>query len=478
MLICHPRIQLTVKGTYMFDWATSFESVLSATEAHTITNYALYAIAGQFTFSLVFLLLGKWRNLTTSTPALLTSIGILGTFVGVVIGLLDFDPKHIDESIETLLDGLKTAFITSLAGMAAAIVFRMVGIVRSSLVRANNISEDTGVEPRDILNAISQQSEHLKELKLAISGGEDSSLTSQLKLLRSDANDNHRLQMKSFESFSVELWVNLNKVSEMLSKSATEQIIEALKNVIQDFNEKLTEQFGDNFKALDASVAKLVLWQTNYSEQLNEMIKQYSQGVLAITAIEASVMSINNETKSIPEAMAQLKPVLQINQHQINELSQHLEAFKEVKEKAVSAFPEIQKHVEATVEEISKSSQRASEGYQLLVDKTETVQRSFEHQIEVIQKQLESSITELIERQRQEMQNTFAELEKSVEGTAQRTEKVMEDQISKIDEALSREIGTAMSDLGGNLVGITRKFADDYSELVDAMHKVTQQAKR
>jgi hypothetical protein len=34
----------------------------------------------------------------------------------------------------------------------------------------------------------------------------------------------------------------------MLSEMATNNLIEALNNVIKDFNKNLTEQFGDNFK--------------------------------------------------------------------------------------------------------------------------------------------------------------------------------------------------------------------------------------
>lgn len=462
----------------MFDWATLFEDILSTTEAHTITNFALYVIAGQFLFSLLFLLIGKWRNLTTSTPALLTSIGILGTFIGVVIGLLDFNPKDIDASIETLLDGLKTAFITSLVGMAAAIVFRLIAIFRTLFTKKADNQESIDVEPKDILNALSEQNSHLKELKLAISGGEDSSLASQLKLLRTDSNDNHRNQMKAFDQFSDELWTNLNKVSEMLSKSATEQIIEALRNVIKDFNEKITEQFGDNFKALDSSVTKLVGWQDQYSQQLNEMIKQYAQGVLAITAIETSVTTISNESKTIPDSMAQLKPVLETNQHQIDELSRHLEAFKDVKEQAVSAFPEIQKHVEKTIQEIVKSSDKASEGYQLLSEKTADVQRSFEEQIETIQGQLKKTVTELVEKQTSEMHKHFLKIEESVEKTAEKSEKAIDTKVDRIDEALSKEINSAMSELGGNLASITGKFVEDYTELVSAMQKVTQMAGR
>ena len=64
-----------------------------------------------------------------------------------------------------------------------------------------------------------------------------------------------------------------------MAKGATEQIIDALRQVIIDFNENLTEQFGENFKALDASVKKLVEWQENYKTQVELMSEQYQQSV-------------------------------------------------------------------------------------------------------------------------------------------------------------------------------------------------------
>lgn len=64
-----------------------------------------------------------------------------------------------------------------------------------------------------------------------------------------------------------------------MAKGATEQIIDALRQVIIDFNENLTEQFGENFKALDASVKKLVEWQGNYKTQIEQMSEQYQQSV-------------------------------------------------------------------------------------------------------------------------------------------------------------------------------------------------------
>lgn len=55
-------------------------------------------------------------------PTLISTLGVLGTFWGITKGLIAFDTFDLDQSIPGLLDGLKTAFFTSLAGMLGSMV--------------------------------------------------------------------------------------------------------------------------------------------------------------------------------------------------------------------------------------------------------------------------------------------------------------------------------------------------------------------
>jgi chromosome segregation ATPase len=463
----------------MLDLAGILEKILLTTDAHQITNIFLTLIISVFIISLILATFGKASIFTRNASGLLTSLGILGTFIGIVIGLLDFDPKRIDESIELLLSGLKTAFITSLAGMAGAISYKLLG--STPLFKDNRATtEIIDVEPRDILNAIQKQDEnlslintHLSGLLKAIGGENDSSLVSQTKLLRADVNDNHKNQQKNFEVFSTELWTNLKEFSEMLSKSATEQVIQALKDVITDFNKNLTEQFGDNFKALDASVKKLVDWQDNYRIQLEEMDKQYSHSVQSIAIIEKSISHISKESKEIPITMASLKDIIETNQHQISELENHLNAFKEVKEQAVKAFPEIQKHIDKTIEDIALSSQKSSEGYNLLLKNTEGVQKTVVESIETIQNRLEKSVSELVEKQIFEMNKSFTSLESEVTKSVDLTGQAVNKQLEMMDETMSQEVNRVMTEMGTALARISKQFTDDYQELVNAMARIT-----
>lgn len=50
----------------------------------------------------------------------IVSVGVLGTFVGIFIGLQGFNPDDITNSVNEILVGLKTAFFTSIVGMGVA----------------------------------------------------------------------------------------------------------------------------------------------------------------------------------------------------------------------------------------------------------------------------------------------------------------------------------------------------------------------
>jgi hypothetical protein len=488
----------------MLDIANYLEAVLAVTNAHTITNIFLFLIIVSFFIALFLAMLDKGEELIAYTPTLLTSLGILGTFIGIVIGLLAFDPKDIDGSITLLLSGLKTAFITSLAGMAFSILYKLLGT--TLLFKGNQTVIEEGNEAKDILEAITQQDQHLASLvkasrkqeqhfvlliktimkqeqhlmalRRSIAGEEESSLIGQIKLLRSDTRDHYSRQHKRFSAFADELQQNLQSFSDRLSKSATEQVIEALKAVIVDFNRNLTEQFGENFKALDQSVKRLVTWQTEYSAQLDHMILQYSEGVKAISDIESSVHQINEDTKIIPQTMGNLTTVMEVNQHQITELSRHLNAFKELKDQAVQAVPMMQEHVKKTVGDISSASQKASDGYQLLLTNTENIQASFTDSIQTLQEKMQTSVETLVKKQIEEMNKSFNALENEVTKSVDTTGKAVNKQLEMIDSSMTQEVNRVMREMGGALGSIAGQFTNDYKKLTTAMHEVVRASER
>ena len=237
------------------------ESVIIAVGADILTDVFIVVLVAVFLAGLHFKRANKHHAFTQYTPTLLTTLGILGTFFGIVAGLLGFDVNDIDGSISSLLAGMKTAFTTSLVGMLLAVTYKVAGAVGWLAPKQQDAIDEDQIGIAELYQVMAEQRDGIVTLQKSIGSGDESSLTGQMKLLRSDVNDNHKIGQKDFEGFQERLWIKLQDFADMMSKSATEQVIEALKQVITDFNNNLTEQFGDNFKQLNEAVLHLVEWQ-------------------------------------------------------------------------------------------------------------------------------------------------------------------------------------------------------------------------
>ena len=75
-------------------------------------------------------------------PTILTTTGILATFVGIALGLLELDSKDIQGSLPQLLGGLKTAFFASVAGVAGVLTIKL----RHYFIGVRQAAPGTGVD--------------------------------------------------------------------------------------------------------------------------------------------------------------------------------------------------------------------------------------------------------------------------------------------------------------------------------------------
>jgi len=503
--------------------AASLERLLGQISAQSVTNLFLLILTGVLILAIFSSKRGKHAQLVQYAPNLLTSLGILGTFVGIVIGLLGFDTADIDGSIGPLLAGLKTAFITSLAGMFMAIVFKILD--GTGLIAAPTPAEEPeSATPEQVLGSMMRQERALTKLTTAIAGDEETTLISQIRLLRSDQTDAQkalreeiRTQQKTFSEFQDRLWAQMEDFAEMLSKSATEQVINALKEVIADFNKNLTEQFGDNFKRLDESVAKLVEWQENYRAQLEQMSEQYSEGVKAIEHTREMVGQIEADTKKIPETMDSLKSLLETTQHQLSELERHLEAFKDMRDRAVEAVPQMKTQVDAIVEDVSNAARessrrlaavtedmkthlitgmedfqnsvsRTNEGLTTASDALATKSSEISEQLTVSVKEINEQVRDLVERMddgAKSVGKTLSETNLTLKRqTAEVQEKVadsieeMNGRVEKAMDELTRHHVDASSRASQSLSNELGRSVDETREAVNAQLKMIDEAQK
>lgn len=460
-----------------FDVASHIENVLLRWTAGDVANAFILVLLIILIYGLYAAKRGLMPGLVNYVPNLLTTVGILGTFIGIVIGLIGFDIGDIDGSIGVLLDGLKTAFLTSLVGMLFAIFFKAIdstGKLRPK--QASEVVESVG--PEDIHKEIKAQREAIERLSQSISGDEDSALISQIRLLRSDHNEQAKAvrqtlqeaddaQRQRFEAFQGELWNQLNSFSEMLSKSATEQVINALKEVVADFNRNLTEQFGENFKRLNAAVDELVKWQDNYRDQLKQMNDQYAQGVQAISQTASSVETITQQTQRIPETMDNLRAVMETASHQLKELERHLEAFRDMRDRAVEAVPQIRDQMDQMVNDISTATKDAGE--QIMA----ATQQSYTQMIEGAKE-----FEDRVHRTNEGITNASDALANNSERVREQLDDTMKDINERVRSMLA-EITSGSQDINKTLLESNKKLGTDIKEVqyqvTDSIEKMQKQ---
>lgn len=444
--------------------SSPLENTIAALDVGLVTDSFVGLLLAVFLIACLWKRSDRHHAFTQYAPTLLTTLGILGTFFGIVAGLLAFDVESIDDSIGGLLNGMKTAFLTSLVGMLLSILYKVLVSVGLLVSKAGDELDEDQIGVAELYTVMREQRDGIVGLNQAIGSGDESSLTGQMKLLRSDVNDMNKQSRKDFDEFQQQLWVQLQDFADMMSKSATEAVIDALRQVITDFNTNLTEQFGENFKELNAAVGKLVEWQENYKTQLAEMGQQYAQGVEAISATQAAVASIHEHTNQIPESMTSLGAIMTVNQHQIEELGRHLDAFKDVRERAVEAVPEIRKHVEMTVEGVQHASQQLVEGINASNKAFQEVISQGVSEFTDSARQVNASLqttSDAISKGSQETSQLLSDMTEELSGSFRTMAAEMNEQ--------SLSIGTTLRDSGKAVVEEAARSRDSFEKGLEAM---------
>ena len=321
-----------------------------------LNQAAAVAIIGLFFLS--------WRGLRPSADAfqrkisgngagLLTTTGIFFTFVGITKGLYGFDIDSIDDSIPRLLDGMNTAFFSSVLGIGSAIVFKF--------IQSTKTTTTSGATADDILGELQNIGEGLKNglgaLAEALGGEKDTSVISHLSKLRTTTTDKFDELTKEFKTFA-----------EKMAEDNTKTLIAALEEVMKDFNAKINEQFGDNFKQLNIAVGKLLEWQENYKTQVENLVKTYESTKESLEKSDKAMEGIAEQTAKIPEHLKSMQDIVAALQGQSEDLQQKLGAFAELKDKATNAMPEIEKNLKDLTEGIRSNVEESVKGMKEVFD--------------------------------------------------------------------------------------------------------------
>ncbi len=196
-------------------------------------------------------------------PNLLTSLGILGTFMGLSRGLssLNFaDSAQLVEGIPTLLEGMRFAFGTSVAGISCSIVFNML----------NRISQGSSYRAiDDFVTSFTQ---------LAMSRPLDNDV--QMIILNQDRNYmlqgiNDTLVDRLADNVGRSITRAMTPVSDSMDRfiiGATRNQIDGVNRIVARFLDEMDRSLGNQFSAMASAMDAVTQNQIAAAQQTGQTV--------------------------------------------------------------------------------------------------------------------------------------------------------------------------------------------------------------
>jgi ABC-type transporter Mla subunit MlaD len=254
-----------------------------------------------------------------SLPNISVGLGILGTFVGLSIGVMGLKDQSSAEAIKTgvqeLLGSMSTAFVTSVLGMATSLFltvwlrFFNARTIRNHKRFCESLDEKHYI-PDEQLSAIEQ--ERLKNMLLELFGQRfNDAFRTPGDLLNENLLANQNAAGK-LSDFGVEL-------ADGLSLSAN--TISAIEERLGDrFNSLFQTQLGSHIEKMSASLESIDSKETSQADSfkdtleasLNKLIGQFQEGLSSgareeMTSMQQNLAATSESLRALPQILDETK---------------------------------------------------------------------------------------------------------------------------------------------------------------------------
>ena len=220
------------------------------------------------------------KRILEMIPDIFTSLGILGTFIGLVWGLKNFEPSSYEtmtNSVSSLVAGIKVAFLTSIYGIAFAIIYTS---------GMKSVFSDMNEKLQAFLEKF-----HIYVLPTAENESRNLMVASQklqVKAMKQMAEQLSAEMAQSFEKAINPTFQKMNESPDVLTESVTSCQQDVMQEILRSFLREMNGSFKLQFKDFNDALAQLKKAQkenTDYttnlyhtmSDQLNSSYEKQSE---------------------------------------------------------------------------------------------------------------------------------------------------------------------------------------------------------
>lgn len=189
------------------------------------------------------------KRILEMIPDIFTSLGILGTFIGLVWGLKNFEPSSYEtmtNSVSSLVAGIKVAFLTSIYGIAFAIIYTS---------GMKSVFSDMNEKLQAFLEKF-----HIYVLPTAENESRNLMVASQklqVKAMKQMAEQLSAEMAQSFEKAINPTFQKMNESLDVLTESVTSCQQDVMQEILRSFLREMNGSFKLQFKDFNDALAQL-----------------------------------------------------------------------------------------------------------------------------------------------------------------------------------------------------------------------------
>ena len=209
------------------------------------------------------------KKLLEMVPDIFTSLGILGTFLGLVWGLRDFQPTDysaMTSSVEALVEGIKVAFLTSIYGISFSIIytFGMKGEYSSMTEELQGFLEKFHSY---VMPTAENESRNLLLASQKLQTSAMKQMAEQFSVQMAD----------SFEKVITPTFQKMNDSLDMLVSSVTRCQEDAIREISDEFLKQMNNSFHMQFRDFNVALDQLKKAQKENTAYTSAMYQTMSQ---------------------------------------------------------------------------------------------------------------------------------------------------------------------------------------------------------
>ena len=288
------------------------------------------------------------RNELNQVPGMLTGLGILGTFIGLSLGLQSFNTgttAEMTNSIEPLMNGIKVAFHTSIYGMIFSLTF-------------NTIYKKKLFEAEAAVNMF------ITAFKKYVLPDTTYDGMNQLIMLQEDQIDAiNNLASNMTDELADIITPHLDRIQASIvdfENMATRSQAEAISKVVEFFIAEMNKALGNSFWQLNKSVEDMYQIQKDNAAMMQDVIKSTSQSAGNLDDVNRAtaslVSTLNKYSEAIQAVLNELQNTTNVMTNQNDENSKLLDQEKTMLIDHQKLITDIQ----ASIGELEKNSTKTS----------------------------------------------------------------------------------------------------------------------